>query len=75
MGADMAGDCYQPPQGTQVHLDYNNTEQAARVFDELSEGGTIIMPFEQTFWAHRFGMVTDRFGVQWMISSELEQCQ
>lgn len=74
MGADMASDCYQSPQGAQVHLDYDNPEQAERVFRELSKGGTEIMPFEQTFWAHRFGMVTDRFGVQWMISSELEHC-
>lgn len=42
---------------------------------ELSEGGTIIMPFEQISWAHRFGMVTDRCGVQWMISSQIEHCQ
>ncbi|KXJ43069.1 Uncharacterized conserved protein [Marinobacter salarius] len=75
MGADMAGDCYQAPQGTQIHLEYDDTEQAERVFRALSEGGAEIMPFEQTFWAHRFGMTKDRFGVQWMISSGLEQCQ
>lgn len=75
MGADMAGDCYQPPQGAQIHLEYDNAEQAERVFQALSEGGTEIMPFEQTFWADRFGMTKDRFGVQWMISSGLEQCQ
>ena len=75
MGADMAGDCYQPPQGAQVHLDYTDPEQSERVFHALAEKGTVIMPFDQTFWAHRFGMVKDRFGVQWMISAELEQCQ
>ncbi|HEY9118261.1 MAG TPA: VOC family protein [Marinobacter sp.] len=75
MGADMAGDCYQAPQGAQVHLDYADTEQSERVFRALAEEGTVIMPFDQTFWAHRFGMVKDRFGVQWMISADLEQCQ
>ncbi len=75
MGADMSADCYQPPQGAQVHLEYDDTEQAERVFRELSEGGTVIMPFEQTFWAHRFGMAADRFGVQWMISCGIEHCQ
>ncbi|MBW0149253.1 YciI family protein [Marinobacter arenosus] len=75
MGADMNGECYQQPQGAQVHLEYEETEQAERVFNALSEGGTEIMPFAQTFWAHRFGMIRDRFGVQWMISSQLEQCQ
>jgi PhnB protein len=75
MGADMAGDCYQAPQGAQVHLDYADAARAEQVFQALSEGGITIMPFEETFWAHRFGMVKDRFGVQWMISAELDQCQ
>lgn len=75
MGADMIGDCYQAPQGAQIHLEYASSEQAERVFRALSEEGMVIMPFEQTFWAHRFGMTSDRFGVQWMISNEIEQCQ
>ncbi|MFO7529699.1 MAG: VOC family protein [Marinobacter sp.] len=75
MGADMAGNCYQPPQGAQIHLEYDDPEQAGRVFKALSDGGSIIMPFAETFWAHRFGMTTDRFGIQWMISSQIEHCQ
>jgi len=75
MGADMAGDCYQAPQGAQIHLNYDDPAQAERVFQAFCEGGTVIMPYEETFWAHRFGMVTDRFGVQWMISAELEHCE
>ena len=74
MGADMAGDCYQAPRGAQVHLEYESPEEAERVFTALADGGELIMPFEQTFWAHRFGMTRDRFGVQWMISCELQQC-
>lgn len=74
MGADMAGDCYQQPQGAQVHLEYEDTEQAERVFRALSEGGAEIMPFAETFYAHRFGMTTDRFGIQWMISSRIAHC-
>lgn len=75
MGADMSGDCYQPPQGAQVHLEYDDPEQAEQVFRKLSDGGAVIMPFEKTFWAQRFGMAKDRFGVQWMISSQIEHCQ
>jgi len=74
MGADMAGDCYTRPQGVQVHLEYSDTEQAERVFNQLAEDGSIVMPFENTFWAHRFGMVTDRFGTQWMVSNEIVSC-
>ncbi|MCL7944153.1 YciI family protein [Marinobacter sp. ATCH36] len=74
MGADMAGDCYTRPQGVQVHLEYGDTKQAEQVFNQLTEGGSIVMPFEKTFWAHRFGMVTDRFGTQWMVSNEIDSC-
>ena len=74
MGADMADDCYQQPQGAQVHLDYEDAEQAERVFRALSEGGKEIIPFAETFYAHRFGMTTDRYGIQWMISSRIAHC-
>ncbi|MCG7200202.1 YciI family protein [Marinobacter pelagius] len=72
----MGADCpeYQAPVGTQVHLEYDREDQAERVFRSLSDGGSVLMPFEQTFWAHRFGMARDRFGLQWMVSCGLEQC-
>jgi PhnB protein len=41
---------------------------ADRYFNALSEGGKIDMPLTKTFWSPRFGMLTDRFGVDWMIS-------
>lgn len=74
MGADSSGDCYQRPQGAQIHLEFDQPAQAERVFAALAEGGEVIMPFEETFWAHRFGMAADRFGIQWMISCETKQC-
>ncbi|PHQ14813.1 VOC family protein [Marinobacter profundi] len=74
MGADAMGDCYEAPQGAQIHLEYGNPEQAERVFRQLGEGGAVIMPFEETFWAQRFGMTRDRFGVQWMISCQTRSC-
>jgi PhnB protein len=42
--------------------------EATRLFDGLSAGGKIEMPMQKTFWGSFFGMVTDRFGVRWMIS-------
>lgn len=74
MGADMQGDCYQVPQGTQLFLDYEDVERAAEVFRRLSEGGRVMMPFEATFWAKGFGMATDRFDVPWMVATPSEQC-
>ena len=41
---------------------------ADRVFNALAEGGQVQMPLGQTFWSPRFGMVTDRFGLAWMVS-------
>ncbi len=42
--------------------------EADRVFDALAQGGKIEMPLEKTFWSPKFGMITDRFGVGWMVS-------
>ena len=42
--------------------------EADRFFNALTEGGKVQMPLAKTFWSPRFGMVTDRFGVLWMVS-------
>ncbi len=42
--------------------------EAERVFAALGEGGLVTMPLEKTFWAPKFGMLQDRFGVGWMVS-------
>jgi PhnB protein len=47
--------------------------EGERIFNALAEGGTVTMPFEQTFWALRFGMCIDRFGIPWMIDVEEPQ--
>jgi PhnB protein len=39
-----------------------------RAFAALSQGGTVIMPPTKTFWSPRFGMVSDKFGVSWMVT-------
>jgi PhnB protein len=44
--------------------------EAERLFGNLSDGGQVGMPLSQTFFASRFGMVTDRFGVMWMVMTE-----
>lgn len=57
-------------QGGMVHLSINFTEdgQIDTIFQALSEGGTVNMPLQDTFWGARFGMLTDPFGVQWMLN-------
>ena len=45
---------------------------ADRVFNALSKGGNITMPLSKTFWSPKFGMVSDKFGISWMVSVESE---
>ena len=50
-----------------------DVDEAERAFERLSEGATIVMPMQETFWAQRFGMLTDKFGINWMINCEKAQ--
>ena len=53
----------------QLHLEISPVERAEKIFASLSEGGHVHMPWEETSWTHRFGMLTDKYGFSWMISS------
>jgi PhnB protein len=68
MGADVVPDQYQEPKGFSLSLHTSDTDEAERVYRELAKGGRVLMPLEKTFWAERFGMVVDRFGIPWMIN-------
>jgi PhnB protein len=70
MGGDVAPDRYEQPKGFSLSLQIDHSGEAERVFQALADGGMIVMPLEKTFWAERFGMVVDRFGVPWLINCE-----
>jgi PhnB protein len=70
MGADAPPGRYEPAKGMSVILGIDKPAEAERVFNALSENGAVQMPIEETFWALRFGMVVDRFGVPWMVNCE-----
>ena len=69
-GADVLPGAYQRPQGFQVQLNLDDVAAAERIFTQLAEGGDETIPLQQTFWAHRFGALVDRFGVPWSINCE-----
>ncbi|MGP0072749.1 MAG: VOC family protein [Bryobacteraceae bacterium] len=69
-GADVLPDQYQPPKGFHLTVGIQDPEEAERIFRELSENGTVQMPLQKTFWAVRFGVLLDRFGVSWEINCE-----
>jgi PhnB protein len=70
MGGNFAGARYEEPRGFSLSLQIKNQGDAERIFNELANGGKILMPLEQIFWASRFGMVVDRFGIPWLINCE-----
>ncbi|MBW8881358.1 MAG: VOC family protein [Asticcacaulis sp.] len=70
MGSDAPGGRYNKPQGFAVSLGLSDAEQARRIFATLADGGQVEMEIQETFWAAAFGMVTDRFGIPWMINCE-----
>jgi len=70
MGSDAPSDRFQQPQGFSVSLQTKDVTEAERVFAALSEGAEVQMPLQQTFWAARFGMLVDRFGIPWMLNCE-----
>jgi len=70
MGCDAPPGCFQQPQGFSVSLSVKTPGEAERIYEVLSQEGSVRMPIQETFWAERFGMVVDRFGIPWMINCE-----
>jgi len=59
-------------QGIQLSLGMESADEATKVFEALSRGGAVKLPLMKTFWSPLFGMLTDRFGLDWMINVEDE---
>jgi PhnB protein len=66
--ADAPPGQYQKPQGFSVMLGIKDPAEAERIFHTLEENGNVQMPLQETFWAIRFGMLVDQFGIPWMIN-------
>ena len=59
--------------GMTLALSVADDAEAKRVFTALGEGGSVQMPLAKTFWTSSFGMLTDKFGVPWMVNVEASQ--
>ena len=67
MGADECPpENYQPMQGCAITLNLDDPAETDRIFNTFAEGGNVISPLQETFFAQKFGLLIDRFGVQWM---------
>ena len=68
MASDAPPNEYQKPQGFSLSLNVDKPAEAERLFRALSEKGTVRLPIDKTFWAERFGMLVDQFGIPWMVN-------
>ncbi len=71
MGSDTGGewaDNYIKGNNFSISINTDNKVEADRLFNDLSQEGQVIMPMNKTFWDSYFGMFTDKFGIQWMVS-------
>ncbi|WP_169581922.1 MULTISPECIES: VOC family protein [Microbacterium] len=74
MGADTPGRMeYRAPAGISVSVSGDDEAALDRYWNGLADGGTIVMPFDTPPWGGRFGMLTDRFGIDWMIALNAAQ--
>lgn len=67
----MPGD-FKQPQGFRIALQVEDPAEARRRFDALADGGSVQMPFGETFFSNGFGMCIDKFGIPWMVNSPKE---
>ena len=68
LGADIPN--AQPMRSAYLSLGVDSDADAERIYAALSDGGRVLMPLQETFFASRFGQVQDRFGINWMILHE-----
>lgn len=71
MGTDavgLQGKNYLAGNNFQLSVAVDSKEEAEKIFNSLAVGGDIKMPLQETFWAPAFGMLNDKFGIQWMVN-------
>lgn len=68
MGADGPPDLAKSKSATCINVDVKTVEEAERIFAALAKGGQVQMPMAETFWAQRWGALTDRCGKPWMVN-------
>lgn len=57
----------QPMRSAYLAIDVDSTREAERIYKALADGGEVFMPMGETFFAHRFGQLRDKFGISWMV--------
>lgn len=71
MGSDTGGEWaknFKKGNNFSITINTENKEEADRIFNDLSKGGKKTMPMNKTFWGAYFGMLEDKFGINWMVN-------
>ena len=69
MASDGSGESSPPTDGNvALSIGLDDEKRAAEIFNALSAGGDVLVPFEKQFWGATFGMCKDRYGIQWMVN-------
>lgn len=69
--SDSPGRVVNHGDGMAMSIGLSDEAQARRIFERLSAGGEVIMPFEKQFWGSIFGQLTDKFGIRWMVNCQI----
>lgn len=74
-GTEVFGSDAPPDRFEQIHSSYlsltvSSPAEAERIFAALTQDGQVFMPLQETFWASRFAILRDRFGILWMVNAE-----
>ncbi len=73
IGSDMMMERAKIGDNVGISLNCSSDEEIRSVFQKLSEGGEVFMPLEDQFWGALFGVVTDKYGVEWMLNFQKTQ--
>ena len=70
MASDVPTELFKPMRSVYLSIGVCDSGEAERIYNLLADGGEVYMKMEETFFAHRFGQVRDKFGTSWMVIHE-----
>jgi PhnB protein len=70
MASDVPPEIFKPMRSLYLSLSVSSSEEAERIYNLLADGGEVYMKMGETFFAHRFGQLRDKFGTSWMVIHE-----